>query len=224
MKLSLLVFTALLCSFASADVLLATFDGAPKTTQQWIVMNDPVMGGQSISKAFINTSLSAAVWDGQVRIVPKLSAPGFCNYMTTRALTTHFADASPYTHLTLRVRTTTPSYTGFKVSFAADTVNPQFKSFKANFNITGTDWTTVAIPFSQFSKDWSPYTGNCDTKDPTGVQHHCCSSAHPEVCPTKRNLHDIMELGLWTEGVAGDFHLEVQWIGAASPSSPSASS
>ena len=39
----------------------------------------------------------------------------------------------------------------------------------------------VAIPFSGFSNDWSSYTGNCDSLDPTKKQHHCCTSDHPEV-------------------------------------------
>jgi len=221
MKLAVfLLSSALLC--CNAQIYLATFDGAPKTTYPWRVMNDPVMGGVSVSTVYINKTLAAAVWDGQVKIVPSLKAPGFCNYETEKAELTRFADISSTTHLLLRVRTSSPEYAGYKVSFAADTLNPQFKSFKANFNITGTDWTTVAIPFNSFSNDWSPYTGNCDTLDPTGVQHHCCSAQHPEVCPTKRNLRGITQLGLWTEGASGNFHLEIQWIGAGNASYPEA--
>jgi len=209
------VLAALTLSVAChADIILATFDGAAHTTWNWRVMNDPVMGGISVSNATINTTLQAAVWEGQVRIVPSLKAPGFCNYETTNGITTKFNDASPYSHLLLRVRSSTPSYAGYKVSFAADTLDRQFKSFKANFELNTTEWTTVAIPFTQFSKDWSSFTGDCNTTDPTGQVHHCCSAAHPEVCPTKHNLRDISQLGLWTEGASGDFHLEILWIGA----------
>merc|ERR1712032_1695924 len=104
-------------------------------------------------------------------------------------------DASPFTHMLLRVRSTM-QYAGFKVSFAADTWNPTFKSFE------------------NFSNDWSQYTGRCDTTDPNGKKHKCCSAEHPEVCPTKSNLKHISQLGIWAEGVAGKFHLEVKWIRA----------
>lgn len=57
-----------------------------------------------------------------------------------------------------------------QVSFAARTLLPQFKSFKSNFNFSssGPGWVTIAVPWNQFSNDWSPFTGDCDTKDPTG--------------------------------------------------------
>ena len=44
-----------------------------------------------------------------------------------------------------------PRYETFKVSFAADTVNPQFRNFKADFNVSvdATNWTTVTVPFAQ---------------------------------------------------------------------------
>jgi hypothetical protein len=119
----------------------------------------------------------------------------------------------------LRVKTSHPEYLGFKFSFAANTINPQFASYKANFNLTGTDWQTVAIAWDQFSNDWSSFTGDCDTTDPTGKTHHCCSKEHPEVCPTAKDLAKIQALGLWTEGAAGTFDMQVAWIGAGSPSS-----
>lgn len=164
-----------------------------------------------------------AHWNGTVRIVPSLKAPGFCNAETTGWFT-HFNDASAYTHLVMMVRTDTPGYAGFKVSFAADTLNPQFQSFKTEFAVPESEsgkWTTVAVPFRNFSNDWSSFTGRCDTKDPAPfhTQHHCCGPEHPEVCPTAKNLHDMEQMGLWTEGVAGDFTLDVMWIGAGNMTS-----
>ena len=118
------------------------------------------MGGQSTSTWHINETLGAAVWDGETKIVPSLKAPGFCNAETTNGLgvLTKANDAAGFTHLLLRVRSTKP-YTGFKVSFAADTLNPQFSSFKSEFNVTRHDgvWHTVAVPFENFSNDWSAY-------------------------------------------------------------------
>ena len=196
---------------------LATFDGHKATTWDWTVTNDPVMGGVSHSTFTVNASDATLYWNGETKIVPKLKAPGFCNLETTNSVVSHpKTDATGTTHIVLRVRTSTPSYAGYKFSFAANTLVPQFKSFKANFNITVANrWTTVAIPYTEFSNDWSPYTGNCDTKDPTGKQHHCCTPEHPEVCVKPDDLKSIEALGVWTEGVAGTFGLDLQWIGAA---------
>lgn len=201
---------------------MATFDGAEGTTHKWKDVNDPVMGGLSTSTFVISSDTKTAVWNGTVQIVPSLKAPGFCNAETDNAFTSKFPDASSFTHLMLKVRTSTPEYAGFKFSFAADTINPQFKSFKGDFNVTGTDWQWVTIPFaSGFSNDWSPYTGECSTKDPTGKQHYCCDADHQDKCPTTKNLQSIEQLGLWTEGAQGDFHLEIERIGAGNLPPPS---
>ena len=69
---------------------------------------------------------------------------------------------------------------------------------------------------TDFSMDWSPYTGNCDTKDPTGKQHHCCGAgAAAQYCPTAGFLNTITDLEIWAEGVAGDFQIEVRLIGVS---------
>ena len=59
--------------------------------------------------------------------------------------------------------------------------------------------------------------GACDTKDPGifGHQHHCCTSEHPEVCPTDKFLSTMTDVEVWAEGVEGDFHIELQWVRAA---------
>merc|ERR1719238_2245336 len=131
------------------------------------------MGGQSHSTLNINNGI--AVWNGETKIVPKLHAPGFCNIKSTSGggVLRIANDASPFTHMLLRVRSTI-NYTGFKVSFAADTWNPTFKSFKSDFTVQRNDG----------------------------------------VWPTKSNLKHISQMGIWAEGVAGKFHLEVKWIRA----------
>ena len=58
------------------------------------------------------------------------------------------------------------------------------------------------------------FTGECDTKDPTGEQHVCCSAAHPEVCPTAQHLSSITSLEVWAEGIEGQFQLDLQQISA----------
>ena len=213
--------TAAIVSDSSIKQDLVAFDGASKaTTFKWNDMNDPVMGGLSTSSFTVDADKKAGVFNGTVRIVPKLKAPGFCNAETSNGLGifSKFNDVSNFTHLMIRCRTTTPSYAGFKVSFAADTINPLFHSFKASFNVAaGADWQTIAVPFASFSNDWSSFTGDCSTTDPDGKTHKCCSKEHPEVCPTAHNLGHITQVGLWAEGHAGDFHLEVDRIGAGTP-------
>eukprot|EP00049_Salpingoeca_infusionum_P002241 m.55106 g.55106 ORF g.55106 m.55106 type:complete len:400 (+) comp11466_c0_seq1:337-1536(+) len=198
---------------------LATFDGEKGTTWSWRLVNDPVMGGISKSTFNVDESGMQMNWKGEVKIVPKLAAPGFCNLETNTLLVNKANDARGTTHLLLRVKTSSPEYAGFKVSAAARTLNPQFASFKSNFTVpVGNNWTTVAVPWTSFSNDWSPFTGNCDTKDPTGKQHYCCSEEHPNVCITPADLKAIEQLGLWTEGVSGNFTLDIAWIGAGNMS------
>jgi len=211
---------------ASAPVTLATFDNAPGTTFKWQDMNDPVMGGKSKSAFTVDDSIGH--FSGTCAIVPSLQAPGFCKVATDSGsyrhpTYPHFNDASQFINgaLYLEVETTSPNFMGFKVAFGAkNAINPrshrQYGSaaFKAGFNVTGTSRTVVKVPFASFSIDWSGFTGRCDTKDPDGTQHVCCSSEHPEVCPTAQHLSQIESLEMWAEGAVGDFDLRVISIGA----------
>merc|ERR1719453_596256 len=182
------ILLSVMCPLAAAvgEVQLATFDGAKGTTWDWKALNDPVMGGESYSKFEVNKTSKVGVWIGETKIVPSLKAPGFCNLETSAHFGVKYNDISGYTHLTMRVRSEY-NYGGFKFSFAADTLNPQFRSFKADFNVTSDGkWQTVTIPFSDFSNDWSSFTGECSTTDPTGRTHVCCTEKSTEVCPTER--------------------------------------
>ena len=81
------------------------------------------------------------------------------------------------------------------------------------------EYVTVRVPFSTFSVDTSEYTGRCDTTDPgyygrPGLHHHCCSAAHPEVCPAAAHLSSLTGVQVWAEGVEGDFELEIATIQA----------
>lgn len=205
-------------------VTLAAFDGQQGTSYSWRTMNDPVMGGQSHSTFEVEGS--EGHFRGLCAIVPFLKAPGFCKIGTESSFFSapHFADASRFANgaLYLEVETTTPEYRGFKVAFGAkNAIRPpgsmhhSSPTFKTGFNVSGTARTTVKVPFTSFSIDWSDFTGRCDTKDPNnGFQHHCCSAEHPEVCPTAENLAHITSLEIWAEGVEGEFDLRIISIGA----------
>jgi len=100
------------CS-GSVTLPLVTFDGASSTTFTFNELNDPVMGGQSTGTW---TQGAIGVFDGTVATVPSLSAPGFIKASADGTFKDISAAAAG--SLVLRLRTTTPSYTGFRVSFA----------------------------------------------------------------------------------------------------------
>jgi hypothetical protein len=206
---------------ASADpTILAQLDSTQTPYWKWINTNDPVMGGASTSTWVVDQEQNIGVFNGTCAIVDFLQAPGFAKVTTARSLFNHFPDVSEFINGTmqLRVRSSTPDYEGFKFAWAAKGVpkTSQFGggSFKTEFFLQGTDWQTVTMPMSSFSYDWSGYTGTCDFKDPSGQQHHCCSEDHPEVCPTAEFLSQITDVEVWAEGVKGDFHIEIDWVGA----------
>ena len=207
---------------AVPDTLLATFDGAKGTSYRWSDMNDPVMGGASTSSFREDKTHKTGIFNGTCAIVKFLNAPGFAK-ITTANWFAKFKDISAHIGggMQLRVRSTTPTYTGYRLGFAAKGV-PRTSpygggSFKGNFALKNTtDWQVASVPFNAFSYDWSGYTGRCDTKDPGGQQHHCCTPTSPKYCPTAEYLATVTDLEIWAEGVAGDFHLEVEWIGASS--------
>lgn len=169
------------------------------------------MGGKSSGTWRIDTSgkTPVGVFDGVVKVVPALKAPGFTTASTSPPFQ-KFPSAEGYTHLTMRLRSTKP-YFGFKIAFAADTFDPQFQSFKADFNISSDGaWHDVQLPFGAFSNSWSSATGEPVKK---------CSD-DPKVCPTEKNKRSIEQFQIWAEGHAGVYHLEMESIGATNASGP----
>jgi len=213
----------LFCSASATELKLATFDGAKATTASWKDQNDPVMGGASTS-SFKVTANKTGVFNGTCAIVGFLKAPGFAKIVGSA----QFSDITAYDTIALRVRSSTPEYQGFKVAFAAPGI-PKTSMFgggnyKADFKLNGGDWQLIEIPMTQFSYDWSGFTGLCNTKDPAsafskGPQHYCCDKSglkpsKPEVCVDSKYLSKINSVEVWAEGVQGDFNIEIDYIGA----------
>jgi len=200
---------------------ITSFDGTKGNKWQWHDTNDPVMGGASTSTFKVVKQLG--VFNGTCAIVRSLKAPGFA-MVEGYPSTGQGVDVSKHINGSLKfvARSSTPLYGGFKVAFDSPGIPHTSRhgggSFKSNFFIGAPQnaWTELYIPFNSFSYDWSPFTGKCDTKDPTGKQHRCCSSNHTEVCPTAGFLSNVTGVSFWAEGVKGDFHLEVKWVGACS--------
>lgn len=217
-------FAAAASCVSAADIKLATFDGDAQTTASWKNQNDPVMGGASTS----TFDASTGKFEGNCAIVGFLKAPGFAKIVGRKA----FSDITEFDTLTLRVKSTTPAYKGFKLAFAAPGI-PKTSvfgggSYKADFALTAdtTDWQIVKVPLTQFSYDWSGYTGRCDSKDPSSFgrpaqQHFCCdksggSPSKSDVCVDSKFLSQISDLEVWAEGVEGKFSIEIDYIGATS--------
>lgn len=230
MRRSMVIFTVALGLFgqlstsiaAPQPITLVTFDGKEGTTHKFRELNDPVMGGQSNGSFTIDQSNSVGILDGFVNIVPKLNAPGF---IEAWADDSGFVDASAAIDgdLVLTVKSSTPEYRGFRVSFAAGALSPSFSCaaggsiigsggcFKARFNVSASSgWTKVRIPFRSFSDKWSSYTGD---------QVKTCKQ-DKSVCPTAKKLSKIQAIGFWGEGVEGKVNLQIKSVEAAPAATP----
>merc|ERR1712025_1387788 len=85
-------------------------------------LNDPVMGGKSTGTWSLGTGFG--ILDGEVVNVPSLKAPGFIK----AAADGSFPDVSAFIDgsLVLKVRTTTPEYAGYRVTFVSGAHSPSF--------------------------------------------------------------------------------------------------
>lgn len=184
-------------------------------TSTWREQDDPVMGGGS--KGTWSVKDDIGIWQGAVTNVSFLGAPGFCSVRTVSLPST---DASAYIGggLVLKVRSSTPEYTGFKLRFGPAPSHhgghgggSHAQPFKVPASLNA-EWQSVFLPFNGFSYDHSDYTGDCFTKDPDGYQHRCCSDGNPDVCPTSTQLETINLFNIYAEGVEGEFQMDVKEI------------
>lgn len=221
----MLVVQLLLHSLAAPDsYTLATFgtSSSPKTVYNWFEQNDPVMGGSSVGNWSVVSDYG--VFQGTVKNVSFLHAPGYCRVVST---VVGFHDVSSFIKggIAVTFRTQILKYAGFKLAFSAvgtpehhggHEAEGMFKqSFQADPNAPAGVWQTAYLPFNGFSWDWSDFTGECSTIDPSdGYQHRCCSAANPGVCPTSKLLHAVDGFSIWSEGVGGEFQMDVQKIEA----------
>merc|ERR1711879_1041377 len=97
-------------------------DGAKETSFNFKELNDPVMGGKSSGTWALGDGFG--ILDGEVVDVPSLSAPGFIK----AAADGKFPDISAFIDgsLVLSVRTTTPEFAGYRVTFVSGALSADF--------------------------------------------------------------------------------------------------
>jgi len=187
---------------ASADILIATFDGASRTALKWTEQDDPVMGGKSKGTFIIDDSNKVGTFNGTCAIVPFLKAPGFIKAVSSGST----PDVSKCKSLVISAKSTT-DFKGFRISFSNDHyAGGKFFAYgyKSNFQPSVGEFGDVVLPFSGFSSHWDDATGEPITK--------CVGDS--KACPSQSSLQNMKTLSIWAEGVAGDVNLEIKSIRA----------
>jgi hypothetical protein len=183
----------LACAFAT-EVKLATFDGAKETTLTWNPVNDPVMGGQSTST--FNVEASKGIFEGEVKVVTFLGAPGFCNLETSG--TVSFPDVSD---------------TDGIVVTAKQTLEGGLKNFDVRLTTTQTD-------AAKRGASWGADFEVADGQDSYFVPYSAFTCLfRGQTLKTCGNIADqlssVTQLVVGSGGVAGPFRLELTSFAAA---------
>lgn len=192
-------FNVLLAAVAcGGSVPIATFDGAATTTRKWEVVNDPVMGGQSFSNFHVDDTRSLGVWSGQVRVVPFLGAPGFCNLQSPGlGRTADFPDLSSASGIGVRAREANSSgLLHFNIMLMSRGAHHLMQRGVYTANITlSSEILEAFAPWSAFVCTWR------------GQMVSWCP-------PLNTQLDKVDSVGLGTAfpGTAGDFKLELESI------------
>jgi len=199
LRLCSLVAIWCLCVEA-AYVPIATFDGAKATTLAWETINDPVMGGQSKSNFTVDGVRKVGVWVGEVKIVPFLKAPGFCNLQSPGLYkTTKFPDLSSMDGIVVRAREANPQgLMQFNVMLMSKGARHFMQSgvYTANFTMTKV-MEDHFVPWSAFECTWR------------GQKVSWC----PELNSQLREINSI-GLGTFFPGKAGPFNVEIESLSA----------
>jgi len=184
---------------APTSIDMATFDGKAKHT--WKAENDPIMGGVSES-SFVVDPKGFGDYKGTCRIVPFLHAPGFTIALTEMLTFGRFPDVSSMDGLVLGLKNVGGNISNFKFAFCDSRIiqHCKFQVYKADFALPPSDdFSEIFLPWAKFSDKWSAYTGEHTAENP----------------PKAASLRSITQLQLWTEGEAGDFHVQLKYIRAA---------
>ena len=153
---------------------------------KWSTTNDPVMGGVSTGNFSIQvvSTTECGIWEGDVKVVPKLQQPGFCR-VDAKLTSLLGKDFSEYDGLTYNlILHGGPTATMMAVieggllerwQFAAELHAPASDTLEAVF-----------VPFSAFK--------------PFGIR------PEPGNGPSKQQLKHLTSVGVLADGTAGKFH------------------
>lgn len=183
----------------NGDIRIESFDNPQ---HRWFPLNDPVMGGQS--KSTVNVQNDLGVFEGEVKDVSFLGAPGFIK-METRG--GNFPNVSMCKALRINLKSRN-DYNGIRVTLGthhADTAQPYVRGYKAHIvNAPMNKFGDVVVKFSEFSDNWDPKTGNIIVSCQENVKH----------CVDETTLEDFTTFSFMGEGVDGKVHLEIKSIDA----------
>jgi hypothetical protein len=192
MLMSALV-TVLTLAADSAEVPLATFDGAAASARTWATVNDPVMGGASVST--FEQQGTVGVWAGEVKVVPFLHAPGFCTLRTTDDKPFPDCSKTSYMALTLTDGSGLPA-TEFTMQVGVHGVTTDGSVYEAACSDQYCCGNDCRVPWSAFVLKWR----GRPIKGPALLD----------------NLDKIGSVGLGTAGTAGKFSVSISSITAGS--------
>jgi NADH dehydrogenase [ubiquinone] 1 alpha subcomplex assembly factor 1 len=162
---------------------------------RWQAVNDPVMGGISVSGFKVEGN--RGVWSGEVKVVPRLHAPGFCR--VNGALSAGPVDLSQSAGLIFDV-----SGTGDPVKTMLAQIETGHSDFRGQFvaNVTGISAETGShfVAFSDFR--------------PFGIRPEAGGP------PTMDQLKHVTQVGMLADGTKGRFKIELGEVlaGSSTPS------
>lgn len=188
------------------DVAIESFEKGKKPSHFWYSLNDPVMGGQSTGTFVVSSDDGVGVFEGSVKNVPSLGAPGFIAARTQQG--GRFPDLRSCDGLRLRVRSET-AYGGYRFSFGTDHAPGNMvyaRGYKARFIVPdgSTEFHDILMKFTDFSDNWDAGTGD--------IVVSCAENE--QFCPSQQTLQDMKQMEIMAEGVGGDIKLEIQSITA----------
>jgi len=183
---------------AAKTIHLATFDGAKETTLPFVPVNDPVMGGQS--KSSFSVEAGKGVFEGEVKVVPFLRSPGFCNLEAGSRQGVTFPDITGTDGIALEVdQTLEGGLTNWDVSIETETSRKASRTgggWQADFTFKAGQ-TQYFVPYDAFT---------CSSR---GRKLSNCGDL-------SQQLSELTQLGVGSDGVAGPFRLEISSIDAVS--------
>jgi len=164
-------------------------------------VNDPVMGGQS--KSTFTTAGNKGIFEGEVKVVPSLQAPGFCNLEAPgfRQSAVTFPDISGTDGIVLDVnQTLADGLTNWDVSITTETSKKASSYGGGSWGVDFTfksGQTTYFVPYTEFT---------CSSR---GRKLSNCGDL-------SQQLNELTQLGVGSSGVAGPFRLEINSMVATS--------